>query len=178
MSMYQRLRSIHLSTALFSIVFLLAYAISAVEFAHRKWLPLSESSTEESRKLPAGITDARVLARQWRGELESVENSPGFLKFRVMTALGSSHNVTYSIATGDTQVKTTINSFLKTLAFIHVSHGVWAVVAALVSLALLTLGITGLYLWFKNLSSRTIGSLLLLVGVAIAGGLIVSMRSG
>jgi hypothetical protein len=176
--MYQKLRSIHLSTALFSMAFLLAYAISAVEFAHRKWLPLSEYSIRGALKLPSGAMDARILARHWRGELESVENSPGFLKFRVMTTLGRSYDVTYSIATGDTQVKTTTNSFLKTLAFIHASNGVWAGVAAVVSLALLTLGITGLYLWFQNHSSRRMGSVLLLVGVTIATGLIVSMRSG
>jgi hypothetical protein len=64
MSMFQKLRSLHLSTALFSMLFLLAYAVSAVEFAHRKWLPRSEYSTSESRKLPAGITDARILARR------------------------------------------------------------------------------------------------------------------
>ena len=34
---YQKLRAIHLSTALFSLIFLLAFAIGAVEFAHRKW---------------------------------------------------------------------------------------------------------------------------------------------
>jgi hypothetical protein len=45
-------------------------------------------------------------------------------------------------------------------------------------LALLTLGITGLYLWFRNHSSRRTGGVLLLTGVSIALGLIVSMRSG
>jgi len=176
--MYQKLRSIHLSTALFSMAFLLAYAISAVEFAHRKWVSHPEHSTNESRKLAAGITDARVLARQWRGELTSIENSPGFLKFQVMTALGTSYNVTYSIATGVATVKTTSKNFLTTLAFVHASHGVWAVVAAGVSLALLTLGITGLYLWFQNHSSRRMGSVLLLIGVMTAAGLIISMRGG
>jgi hypothetical protein len=176
--MYQKLRSIHLSTALFSMAFLLAYAISAVEFAHRKWLPHPEHSTVETRKLAPGTTNARILARQWRGELTSVENSPGFLNFSVMTPLGRSYSVTYSIGTGDTAVKTTTKSFLTTLAFIHVSRGIWAFATAFVSLALLTLGITGLYLWFKNHSSRWIGSVLLLVGVTTAMGLIISMRSG
>jgi len=177
--MYQKLRSIHLSTALFSMAFLSAYAISAVEFAHRKWVSHPEHSTNESRKLAAGITDARVLARQWRGELTSVENSPGLLKFQVMTPLGTSYDVTYSIATGVATVKTTTKNFLTTLAFIHAAHdGFWAVVTAGVSLALLTLAITGLYLWFQNHSSRRVGSVLLLVGVAIAAGLIISMRSG
>ncbi len=62
------------------------------------------------------------------------------LKFSAITNLGNSYSVTYSIASGDTRVESTTNSFLRALAFIHVSHGVWAVVAALVSLALLTLG--------------------------------------
>lgn len=176
--MHRRLRSIHLSTALFSMAFLLAYAIGAVEFAHRKWLPRSVRSTEETHRLASGVTDARILARRWRGELESVENSPGTLKFRITSSLGRSFNVTYTIATGDTTVKTTANNFLNTLAFIHVSHGIWASTAALVSLALLTLGITGLYLWFQNRSSRRIGGVLMLIGVSIALGLIVSMRSG
>jgi len=87
-------------------------------------------------------------------------------------------NVTYNIATGDTTVKTTANNFLNTLAFIHVSHGIWASTAALVSLALLTLGITGLYLCFRNHSSRRIAVVALLVGVTTAFGLILSMRSG
>lgn len=65
-----------------------------------------------------------------------------------------------------------------TLAFIHVSHGIWALAAGLVSLALLTLGVTGLYLWFKNHSSRRVGAVLLLVGVTTALGLIVSMSNG
>jgi hypothetical protein len=178
MSMHRILRTIHLLTALFSMPFLLAYAIGAVEFAHSKWLPRSVHSTEETHKLTSGVTDARILARQWRGELESVENSPGILKFRITSSLGRSFNVNYTIATGDTTVKATANNFLNTLAFIHVSHGIWASTAALVSLALLTLGVTGLYLWFRNHSSRRIGVVALLVGVTTALGLILSMRSG
>jgi hypothetical protein len=176
--MYRRLRAIHLSTALFAMAFLLAYAIGALEFAHRQWLPRSVYSTHETGQMTPRVTDARVLARQWRGELQSVENSPGFLKFRVMTSLGRSYDVSYSITTGETAVKTTTNSFLNTLVFIHVSHGIWACAAALVSLAMLTLGVTGVYLWFKDRSSRRIGGVLLAIGVTTAFGLIISMRGG
>jgi len=176
MSMYQKLRTLHLSTALFMLPFLLAYAISAVEFAHRKWVSHPERSTTETRRFALGITDARILAREWRGELTSVENSPGVLKFRVLTSLGGSHDVVYSIATGETTVKTTTISFLTTLAWIHVSHGIWAFAAGLVSVGLLMLGATGIYLWFKNHSERWIGSLLVTAGIVIALGLIVSMR--
>jgi hypothetical protein len=176
--MYQKLRGLHLATALFAWVFLLAYGISAVELAHRKWFTHPEQSTEETRRLTPGITDARVLAREWRGELESIQNSAGELKFRVTTSLGTKHEVTYLIATGETTVKTTTISFLTTLAWIHVSHGIWASVAALVSLALLTLGATGIYLWFHNHNERWIGGALVAAEVAITLGLIVSMRRG
>jgi hypothetical protein len=60
----------------------------------------------------------------------------------------------------------------------HVSRGSWAYAAVLVSLALLTLGTTGIYLWFRNHSERWIGGALVVVEVAIALGLIVSMRGG
>jgi hypothetical protein len=176
--MYQKFRSVHLATALLSLVFLLAYAISAVEFAHRKWFGHPEQSKLETRRLASGVTDARVLAREWRGEIESIDNSPGVLKFRVSTSLGRVFEVTYSIASGDATVKTTTVSFLTRLAWMHRSRGIWALVAALVSIGLLTLGATGIYLWFQNHKERWIGGFLVVVEVGITVGLIVSMRRG
>jgi hypothetical protein len=175
-SMYQKLRSIHLSIALFSLPFLLAYAISAVEFAHRKWVTHPERTTQESRQLTPGITDARILARQWRGELASVEHLPSWLRFRVVTSLGRTYDVNYSIATGDTVIRTTTVSFLTTLAWLHISNGVWAYVTIATSVGLLILGVTGLYLWFKNHSGRRVGVVLLLAGAGITIGLMISMR--
>jgi hypothetical protein len=176
--MYQKLRGLHLATALFSLVFLLAYGISAVEFAHRKWFAHPEESTVGTRRLAPGITDARVLAREWRGELEAIENSTGALKFRVTTPLGRAYEVNYSIVTGETTVKATTISFLTTLAWMHHSRGVWAFAAALVSLALLILGATGIYLWFHNHKERWIGGALVAAEVVVTVGLIISMRGG
>jgi hypothetical protein len=178
MSMYQTLRALHLSTALFSLIFLLAFATGAVEFAHRKWGGIGETSTVETRQFAPGITDARILAQAWRGELSSIEASPGLLKFRVTTSLGKASEVTYSSATGGTQVKTTVPNFLRTMAWIHVSRGIWAYGSVLVSLALITLGVSGLYLWFQNRKERWIGAALIAGEVGIALGLILSMRAG
>jgi len=176
--MYQNLRNIHLATALFLLLFLVAYAVSAVDFAHRQWLPHPHWITVENLKLDPGITDARVLARHWRGELAKVENSPGYLKFRMTTSLGRSRDITYSIATGETQVRTSAIGLFTTLAWMHIARGVWAYVAILVAIGLLTLGGTGLYLWFKNRHERWIGAVLLLAGAGVAAGLILSMRGG
>jgi hypothetical protein len=178
MSTYQKLRAVHLGTALFSLVFLLAYGIGAVEFAHRKWMARPEESTVETRRFAPGVTDARILAREWRGELAAIENSAGALKFRVTTSLGRTFEVNYSIATGETTVKTTTVSFVRMLAWMHVSRGYWAYAAVLVSLGLLTLGATGIYLWFQNHKEQWIGGSLVVVEVVFALGLIVSMRGG
>jgi hypothetical protein len=178
MSMYQTLRALHLSTALFSLIFLLAFAIGALEFAHRKWGGIGETSTEETRQFTPGITDARILAREWRGELSSIEPSPGVLKFRVTTSLGKAVEVTYSSATGEAKVKTTTPGFLRTMPWIHISRGIWVYGSVLVSLALITLGVTGISLWFQNRKERWIGSALIVFEVGIALGLILSMRGG
>jgi hypothetical protein len=176
--MYQKLRSIHLSTALFSLIFLIAYAFSSVEFAHRTWFSHPNHATTETRQLTPGITDARILAREWRGELGDIETPPGLLKFRVMTLLGGSHEVTYSIATGAATIVTNTPGLGTRLAFVHVAHGIWAVAAGMVSIALLIMGISGIYLWFKNHRERWVGAALLLAGAAFSIGLIVSMRLG
>jgi hypothetical protein len=178
MTMYQKLRSLHLATALFSLLFLIAFAIGAVEFAHGKWVGRGETSTVETRRLSRGITDGRILARAWRGELSSIEAASDQLKFRVTTSLGKAVEVTYSIATGEATVKTTIPSFLRTFAWIHVSRGIWAWGSVLVSLALITLGISGISLWFQNRKERWIGAALIAGEVGIALGLILSMRAG
>ncbi len=176
--MYQKLRALHLAAALFSWLFLIAFAIGAVEFAHRKWVGRGETSKVETRQFSPGINDARILAREWRGELSAIEPSPGVLKFRVTTSLGKAFEVTYSSATGEAEVKTTTPNFLRTLAWIHVSRGIWAWGSALVSLALFTLGVSGICLWFQNRKERWIGSALIVLEVGIALGLILSMRAG
>ncbi len=177
-AMYQKLRSLHLATALFSMIFLLAFEFSAVELAHRTWFSHPHHSTTETRQMAPGITDARILAREWRGELGDIENSPGFLKFRVMTSLGTSHEVAYSIATGVATIVTNTVVIGTQMAFVHVAHGIWAAVAGMVSIALLLLGISGIYLWFKNHKERWIGVALLVGGATFSIGLIVSMRQG
>jgi hypothetical protein len=170
------MRKVHASISFFLLPFLLAFAISAVDFAHRKWFPHPHRTREETRKLPPGITDARILARQWRGELDEIETPPGQLKFRVMTPLGGSTDVSYTIATGDATIQTTTVSVLTTFAFLHISHGVWQYITPVFSAGLLGIGVTGLLLWFKNRRERRIGIALLVIGAGIPLALIISMR--
>jgi hypothetical protein len=185
--MYRKLRTIHLCTALFLCAFLLAYAISAVQLAHRQWIRQTEHTTVENLALTPGMTDARLVARElmdryrMRGELTFVE-PPSFRVAR----LGTVYEVAYSAATGVANVRTSTRGFMSVLNFIHISRGfshgyapmnLWTVTLVLVSIGLLTLGASGLYLWFKNRSERVVGAILLTAGAGMAAILIVSMRA-
>src|SRR5215467_4403608 len=75
--MYPAIRRIHLCTGLFCLTFISMYEISGVQMAHRRWFPLAERVAEQSFVLTAGLTDARIAARELpiRGELTAARQS-------------------------------------------------------------------------------------------------------
>ncbi|MBZ5622613.1 MAG: PepSY-associated TM helix domain-containing protein [Acidobacteriia bacterium] len=185
--MYQKVRSVHLSTGLFCLAFLLMYGASGVQMAHRRWWPIRERVAERSVRLPAGLTDARVASRELaiRGELTAVRASADALSFRIVRP-GAVNQVQYSASSGETKIRTTDSGFTGLLNRLHHVEGTWheypllnawSAVLGLVSLGLLVLGGTGLYLWFLNHSERWIGAVLLAAGGGLAALLIVSMRA-
>jgi hypothetical protein len=185
--MYQKLRSIHLATGMFCLAFLLMYGVSAVQMAHRRWWPIRERVTERSVRLTAGLSDARVASRELaiRGELTAVRTSAGALRFRIVRP-GTVNQVEYSVATGEAKVRTADSGFTGLLNRLHQVQGMWheyplmnlwSAVLGLVSLGLMVLGVTGLYLWFRNRSERWIGAVLLGAGGGLAAILIAWMRS-
>jgi hypothetical protein len=64
------------------------------------------------------------------------------------------------------------------LTRLHVSQVTWSALAFAASLGVFTLGATGLVLWLRRRSERTVGALAFGFGVAISVFLIVSMRAG
>lgn len=185
--MYAKLRSLHLLTALFSLALLLMYAASGVQMAHRRWFPLRETVTRQSVALSPGLAGARAVAREipLAGEITSVFVTPYTLRYRI-ERLGTVCDVTYSVPTGAAEIRTTASGFAGTLNRIHRTRGLWheykpwnawAAVLGLVSLGLLTMGASGLYLWFRNHAERWIGCVLL-AGGGMVCALIVSMRMG
>jgi hypothetical protein len=188
--MHRKLRTIHLCTALFLSALLLAYGISAVQMAHQQWIPLTEHTTGETFALTPGLTDARLVARDlmdrhsMRGELTLVSPSSEALRFRV-TRLGTVYEIAYSISSGGANVRTSTSGFMGVLNSIHRSKSLshtyapmisWTIMLGLVSIGLLTLGASGLYLWFRNHKERWIGAILLIIGAGIPAALIISMR--
>ncbi len=186
--MYQKLRNIHLGAGLFSLAFLLMYGVSAVQMAHRRWWPIRERVAERSVWLQPGLDDARAAARGLaiRGELMAVRTAPGALHFRIARP-GTVAQVDYSAGTGEARIRTVDSGLWGFLNRLHQVQGmgheyaalrVWPALLGLVSLGLLVLGATGLYLWFRNRSERWIGTVLLAAGGGLATFLIVWMRSG
>ena len=186
--MYSKIRSLHLCTGLFCVAFLVMYGISGVQMAHRRWFPLAQRVSEQTYMLAPGNPDARTAARGLpvRGELTAVRVTAAGLRFRIARP-GSVFDVEYSAATGTAKVRTTSMGFVGMLNRIHQSQGLWheygllnawPAVLGLVSLGLLTMGATGIWLWFQNHSERWIGCVLLAAGAGMAVALIVSMRMG
>jgi hypothetical protein len=186
-AVHRAIRTIHLAAGLFALPFLAIYFSSGVQMAHRSWWPLGSRVTERSFTLPKGL-DAREVTRRLpvRGELASVFMIPAGPHLLIARP-GTTYWVSYSPSTGEAQVRTTTSGFPGMLVSLHRSKGMWhgylpldawADGLGLVSLALLAMGATGLYLWFQNRAERRAGFALLAAGAGIALALIVSMRLG
>ncbi len=184
--MYRKLRAIHLATAAFCLAFLGMYSVTAVQMAHRRWFPITPRVTRQTVPLAAALNDARVVARQLnlRGELGRGRISAGQISFRVARP-GTVYLVTYRSDTGEAAVTATETGVAGALDRIHQSAGLtnrylplnaWSAILGLVSLGLLTIGATGLYLWFRNREDRLAGTILLVAGSGLALLLMVSMR--
>ena len=183
--MYRTIRSIHLCAGLFSLVFLVVYAVSAVQMTHGKWLHMESHVTERAVALAGAMTDARAVARDLAGrygiagELTGIHASATGLGFRVLRP-GMVWQAEYTSATGATKLRVTDTGLLGAMNRIHQMWGVWhewnaynvwAMVLALAGVGILTLGSTGLYLWWRTNRDRRFTGTLLAVTVALVGGL-------
>lgn len=180
-------RSIHLAAGLFALPFLAVYFASAVQMAHRSWWPVGQRVTEQVLLLPPGL-DARAVARRLplRGELSMVKLLPTGFDLLVRQP-GRTYLVGYSPSSGEAHVRVTTSGVLGMLVALHRSRSfghayppadAWVAALALVSLALLTMGATGLCLWFQNRAERWTGFVALAAGASLSVTLIVSMRMG
>ena len=189
--MHKWIRNTHLLIGLFSFLFLLMYGMSAVQMAHNRWFSNKPAVTESEIALTAGVSDARVVARELmdrhglRGELAQVRKAEGGLSFRIVRP-GTVYEVAYSPETGNAKVRTNVANIMGMLNRIHHLAGLghdfglinaWGVCVGLVSAALILLGATGIYLWFKIHSERVIGVVLLVINLSICVTLLVLIRA-
>jgi hypothetical protein len=181
--MYRLLRNTHLMLGMSGVLFVLLYAVSAVQMAHR--IPLTPQISEEDVVLPAGLA-ARPLVRAlgYAGEIGNTQMTPKGFRVTVNRP-GTSYAVTYDRTTGQTHVRRDTRSFLAMLNRLHHQNGLrhedgrlnaWGWAVALLSVALLALGATGVYMWFTLHTERAIGSVLLGLNLIVSLGLLVALR--
>lgn len=185
---YKLLRNVHLILGLLALPMILTYAVSSVQMAHR--IRIDQKVTEEDVALTPGLTprDAALQLmdrRGYSGDFGDVLTTPAAVAFGI-NGVGTRYRVTYDFTTGRAHVKTTGIGIWGELNRLHHLHGLnhqstamnaWAWALAAVSVILLTIGATGLYMWFKLHKERAIGVVLLSANLVISILLLTLLRS-
>lgn len=178
--MYKLFRDIHLALGLFSAVFLLAYGLSAVQMAYPIYRAKWKNSTE-TFVVPDGVDVApRPLAR-WlmdnrglRGDLETVQSTSTAVSLTIMRP-ATRHDVKLDRATRRAEVTTGVMNVVGMLNRLHHAGGlwhdywainVWGWFLALVSVFLIIVALTGVYMWFKRHRERRVGTIVFVAGLA------------
>jgi hypothetical protein len=187
--MYRWLRNTHLFTGLFSALFVLMYGVSSVQMAHNNWFDIRPTVTESTVAVEPS-SDARAVARQLMdrhgtaGEIQQINQKGDRFAFRIVRP-GTMYDVEGARGAAEVKVKTSTAPLLGMLNRLHHISGywreyqvmnAWGVVLGLVSLGLIVLGATGIYLWFKLNGERVIGAILLAVSLGYSLTLMVLIR--
>jgi len=189
--MYRWIRNLHLILGVFASLPLILYAVSAVQMAHDRWLPFTSVKSQRSFEMPASaFSDPAALRKQLvesygiTGELQDSEVTPDRIRLSLFRP-GIIHEVSYARQTGETVVKMRVNGVVGVMNRLHHLAGVthedrafnaWGWLLGVVSIALLAIGVSGIYLWFKLHSERLIGIVLLTVSLGFSLTLIVLLR--
>jgi hypothetical protein len=189
--MYKWLRNTHLLIGVFSFLFLLMYGASSVQMAHNTWFNMKPTLTQSQAALAQGLDNPRDIARQLmdqgqvKGELQQILNKGQDFSFRVVRP-GTVHEVDYSAQTGTAKIRTSVANLMGMLNRIHHVGGlwheytltnIWAVFVGIISVLLVLLSLTGIYLWFRIHTERVIGFILLALSLGYSLTLIVLIRT-
>jgi hypothetical protein len=174
--MYRWLRNTHLILGLFGCLYILVFGISSVKFSHRAWFPTVTVTKFSNVTIPdEAASSARAVARElmdkhgMSGDLVGGKETPTGFTFQLVQS-GLRYVVDYTKSTHQARVATSRPDFMSMLVNLHEVHGLWhenmvrqalAIFAGIVSLSLVILSLTGIYLWFKIHPERTIGAILL-----------------
>ena len=185
---YKFVRNTHLIMGLLALPMILVYALSSVQMAHR--IRGAQKVTVENVALSPALTP-RAAARQlmdrrgFSGDVGEARTTAGGIAFEIART-GTRYAVTYDPTAGSARVRITDTGVWGELNRLHHLHGfnhgnaamnAWAWVLALVSIVLLSIGATGLYMWFKLYKERLIGSILLSANLIVSIVLLSWLRS-
>jgi hypothetical protein len=178
--MFRLLRNVHLALGVAFFFVALLFAVSSIVIIYRPWFPGGPEKTSETLQLQAGA-DARQAAlelmrgHRLKGDLRNVSRSPEGMQFMIWRP-GTHIQVVYHPDTGVATLETRRFNVYETLVQLHVNHGfwhdfmpanVWALLSLGVSIGLILLGVTGIYLWYRHPQERIIGSVLLAIGLVV-----------
>jgi hypothetical protein len=187
--MYKTIRTIHLICGLLSLPFLLMYGISAVQMAHSKWFTMKPAITERSVTVPPGL-DARAVVRHLRtqdirGDVSQIKETPTGVNLRV-TMPGTVHEISTDRAANTAKIKTSVAGALGMMNRLHHMAGlyheygplnIWGMAVAVVSVALIGLGATGLWMWWLRRQERTAGLVLLAANLIFSLVVLAALRA-
>lgn len=190
--MYRWFRTTHLVVGLLAFPFVLMYGISAVQMSHGDWFSMQPKVTETTVTVaPPDGNDGRVLARalmdqyHLRGELQQVNATDTGYKLQVVRP-GTVYQISYSSETHQARIRTSVAGFMGMMNRIHHLAGVhrssmlvniWGGWVIAVSLGLIILGLTGIYMWFTFYNERKIGFILLAISLGYSLTLILLIRT-
>ena len=189
--MYPTLRNIHLLCGVFALPALAVYGVSAVQMAHARWFVLKPAIREARVALRSGSADGRLVASEMmarqhlRGEITSIQQTEGGFAIRIAVP-GTVHEIRYDGASGEAYLRTSVAGFMGMLNRLHHAAGLWhdylpsklwAVLVALVSLATVGLGATGIWMWWLRRQERTWGLILIAANLVFSVAVLVALRA-
>jgi len=189
--MYKVLRNTHLFLGIAAFLFVTMYGLSSVQMAHQTWFSMKPQVTETRLTVsPETSEDPRAIAAELRraglrGEMRDVETNAAGYRIYIQRP-GTFYRIDYTRATREAKVRIQTTGFMGMLNRIHHIGGtwhdywlinVWGIFVALVSVTLILLGATGIYLWFKTHGERAIGVVLLAINLGICVTLLVLVRT-
>src|SRR5262245_15023206 len=182
--MFRLMRNLHLGLGLIFVLMALIFAVSSLVIIYRPWLKPAPHDSEASIQLsPEAVTTPRAAARElmtkhgFKGDLREIREQ-GVVRFRIVRP-GEQAEVQYVPAIGEAKIKVRRHGAFDTMVQLHTNHGLWheyapsnfwAAISLFMSVGLLLLGATGIYLWFAHNSERLIGAILL--GFGLVYGLV------
>jgi hypothetical protein len=183
------MRNLHLLIGLLVTPFVLVYGISAIGMSHPTWLPKAHSTTERVVAVDPGEKNPRTMAEalqrreELRGALRSLRDDDGLVTFRVVRP-GATYDIEVDRTAGTAAIRSRVSNFIGFLDRVHriagwhdhLPSGLLAFTLLGVSVALLFLGASGVYLWYVLIAERRAGWIALVVGLVYSLTLLVAIR--
>jgi len=186
--MYRLIGNTHLILGLSASLIILVYAVSAVQMAHG--FAVKQHVSGEDLTLAPGL-GARSAAQQlmdergYRGDLDNIGRAGQQIRFSI-TRPGTAYAVTYYPASGGAHVERRELPFMGLLNRLHHLNGfghssaamnAWGWILAWISVTLILLGATGVYMWFRIYNERRTGSILLAANLCVSIALLILLRT-